>query len=116
MIRTVGIIDSLIRLTFSTAAPAAIWYDTILYPRPALKDECISAMFNLLFSQIYPGNIKLISAGFNQLLPKLYAFSMMWTLNARRSILKGNSRLYTSDSSTPRARPVSDIGYLGALS
>lgn len=71
-------------------------------------------MFNLLFSQVYTGNVKLISAGFNQLLPKLYAFSMMWTLNARRSILKRNTRLYTSESSMPRP-PVGVIGYLGVL-
>ncbi|KAF8743592.1 hypothetical protein AX14_002135 [Amanita brunnescens Koide BX004] len=89
--QTVGIIDSLIRLTFSTAAPAAF-----------------CAMFNLLFSQVYTGNVKLISAGFNQLLPKLYAFSMMWTLNARRSILKRNTRLYTSESSMPRP-PANDV-------
>ena len=43
-------------------------------------------MFNLIFSQIYPGDHKLISSAFNQALPKLYAFSMMWTLNARREI------------------------------
>jgi len=67
--QTVGVIDALVRLTFQTAAPAAI-----------------CAMFNLIFSQIYEGDDKLISSAFNQALPKLYAFSMMWTLNARREI------------------------------
>ncbi|KAK2460034.1 hypothetical protein APHAL10511_007957 [Amanita phalloides] len=94
--QTVGIIDALIRLTFSTAAPAAL-----------------CAMFNLLFSQIYSGSVKLISAGFNQALPKLYAFSMMWTLNARRSIrMAGGSRVYTSENSAPR-RPISNDMELG---
>jgi len=92
--QTVGIIDALIRLTFSTAAPAAF-----------------CAMFNLIFSQLYSGSNKLISVGFNQLLPKLYAFSMMWTLNARRYILRGDRRLYTSQtrsSTTPR-RATNDV-------
>ncbi|KIY67003.1 hypothetical protein CYLTODRAFT_491020 [Cylindrobasidium torrendii FP15055 ss-10] len=65
----VSLITALIRLTFQSAAPAAV-----------------CALFNLIFSQVYSGNDALISAGFNQMLPKLYAISMMWTLNARRTI------------------------------
>ncbi|KAJ7108736.1 hypothetical protein C8R44DRAFT_884772 [Mycena epipterygia] len=64
--QTVGLINALIRLTFQTAAPAAL-----------------CAMFNLIFSQV---NIGIISTAFNMALPKLYAVSMMWTLNARRTI------------------------------
>jgi len=67
--RTAGIFTALVRLTFQTAAPASL-----------------CAMLNLIFSQIYVGEDKLISAAFNQALPTLYGFSMMWTLNARRSI------------------------------
>ncbi|KAK7052149.1 hypothetical protein R3P38DRAFT_2762570 [Favolaschia claudopus] len=67
--QTVGVINSLIRLTFQTAAPAAI-----------------CAMFNLAFSQKNPGGSGIISTAFNQMLPKLYAISMMYTLNARRTI------------------------------
>ncbi|KAJ6478753.1 hypothetical protein C8R47DRAFT_1219304 [Mycena vitilis] len=67
--QTVGLISALVRLTFQTAAPAAI-----------------CAMFNLVFSQIYTGEQAIISTGFNMALPKLYAISMMWTLNARRII------------------------------
>jgi len=67
--QTVGLINALVRLTFLTSAPAAM-----------------CAMLNLVFSQIYTGDNKLISAAFNQGLAKLYAFSMMWTLNARRSL------------------------------
>lgn len=70
--QTVGIISALVRLTFQTAAPAAV-----------------CALFNLVFSQVYSGSNKLISTGFNQVLPKLYAFSMMWTLNARLNIRQG---------------------------
>jgi hypothetical protein len=43
-------------------------------------------MFNLIFSQTYSGNDAIISTAFNLALPKLYAVSMMWTLNARRTI------------------------------
>ena len=43
-------------------------------------------MLNLVFSQIYKGENKLISTAFNQGLAKLYAFSMMWTLNARSDL------------------------------
>ncbi|KAJ7777846.1 hypothetical protein DFH07DRAFT_796361 [Mycena maculata] len=72
--QTVGLISALVRLTFQTAAPAAI-----------------CAMFNLIFSQIYVGTDKLISTAFNMALPKLYAVSMMWTLNARRTIRASHS-------------------------
>jgi hypothetical protein len=43
-------------------------------------------MFNLIFSQYNPGGPGIISTAFNMTLPKLYAISMMYTLNARRSI------------------------------
>ncbi|KAJ7734546.1 hypothetical protein DFH07DRAFT_988865 [Mycena maculata] len=67
--QTVGLISALVRLTFQTAAPAAL-----------------CAMFNLIFSQVYPGGVAIVSTAFNMALPKLYAVSMMWTLNARRTI------------------------------
>lgn len=53
-----------------------------------------SAMLNLITSQLWPGTDRLLSALFNTMLPKLYAISMMWTLNARlefRSMTVGNS-------------------------
>jgi hypothetical protein len=46
-------------------------------------------MFNLIFSQMYRTNQPLlgyVEIAFNQVLPKLYAISMMYTLNARRTI------------------------------
>lgn len=89
--QTVGVIDALIRLTFQTAAPAAL-----------------CAMFNLIFSQVYSGSFKLVSSGFNQTLPKLYAFSMMWTLNARHEIRSSNvKKSYEVDGlSAPRSENV----------
>ncbi|KAJ7579561.1 hypothetical protein C8J56DRAFT_964434 [Mycena floridula] len=67
--RTRSVIDSLVRLTLSSAVPAAL-----------------CAMLNLIFSQIYPGTENLISTTFNQALPKLYAISILWVLNERRNI------------------------------
>ncbi|KAJ7512944.1 hypothetical protein B0H11DRAFT_2302969 [Mycena galericulata] len=72
--QTVGLISALVRLTFQTAAPAAL-----------------CAMFNLIFSQVYPGGVAIISTAFNMALPKLYAISMLWTLNARRVIRAAHS-------------------------
>ncbi|KAJ7725549.1 hypothetical protein B0H16DRAFT_1781853 [Mycena metata] len=72
--QTVGLITALVRLTFQTAAPAAL-----------------CAMFNLIFSQHNPGGSGIISTAFNMMLPKLYAVSMMWTLNARRTIRVAHS-------------------------
>ncbi|GLB44884.1 hypothetical protein LshimejAT787_1802210 [Lyophyllum shimeji] len=78
--QTVGILRALVRLTFQTAAPASL-----------------CAMLNLIMTQTHLdvdkllGQQNLISIAFNQALPKLYAFSMMWTLNARRSIRAGSS-------------------------
>lgn len=97
---TVGLINALIRLTFQTAAPAAM-----------------CALLNLIFSQVYTGDNKLISSAFNQTLPKLYAFSMMWTLNARdelRSYKTG--RFYgTSEGSSVPARDRLELGSLGGV-
>ncbi|KAF8124258.1 hypothetical protein K438DRAFT_1893478, partial [Mycena galopus ATCC 62051] len=67
--QTVGLINSLVRLTFQTAAPAAI-----------------CAMFNLAFSQLPGAKVGIVSTAFNEMLPHLYAISMMYTLNARRTI------------------------------
>ncbi|KAJ6506963.1 hypothetical protein C8R45DRAFT_1208888 [Mycena sanguinolenta] len=70
--QTAELLRALIPLTFQTAAPAAL-----------------IAMFNLVFSQMYRTKQPLlgfVEIGFNQVLPKLYAMSMMYTLNARRAI------------------------------
>ncbi|KAF8131764.1 hypothetical protein K438DRAFT_1998807 [Mycena galopus ATCC 62051] len=70
--QTAQLIHSLIRLGFQTATPAAL-----------------VAMFNLIFSQMYRSNNPLlgyVEIAFNQVLPKVYAISMMYTLNVRRDI------------------------------
>ncbi|KAJ7735810.1 hypothetical protein B0H16DRAFT_1731233 [Mycena metata] len=72
--QTVGLISALVRLTFQTAAPAAL-----------------CAMFNLIFSQVYSSEVAIVSTAFNMALPKFYAISMLWTLNARRTISAAHS-------------------------
>ena len=75
---------------------------------------------NLIFSQVYNGEDVLISSAFNMALPvscigwwsgmiwltlgkKIYAISMMWTLNARRHIRVAGSSGYLT-SSTDRGQ------------
>ncbi|KAJ7481635.1 hypothetical protein FB451DRAFT_133186 [Mycena latifolia] len=105
--QTVGLISALVRLTFQTAAPAAI-----------------CAMFNLIFSQVYTGSENLISTAFNMALPKLYAVSMMWTLNARRTIRASHSNRNGMSSSNElsagrtrrtRARDDMELGNFGGI-
>ncbi|KAJ7032420.1 hypothetical protein C8F04DRAFT_1261959 [Mycena alexandri] len=76
--QTAGFLNSLIRLSFQTAAPASF-----------------CAFLYLVFSQLdistgtpAPSSIMTI---FNMPLPKLYAISMMWTLNARRTLRVSSS-------------------------
>ncbi|SJL08587.1 uncharacterized protein ARMOST_11953 [Armillaria ostoyae] len=67
--QTASLLNALVRLTFQTAALPAI-----------------CAVINLIF--VYAGDnySKNVVTVFIQALPKLYAISMMWTLNARRAI------------------------------
>ncbi|PAV16758.1 hypothetical protein PNOK_0837800 [Pyrrhoderma noxium] len=101
--QTNDLINALVRLTFQTAAPAAI-----------------CAMFNLIFSQVYKGEDRLVSAAFNMPLPKLYAISMMWTLNARRTIRTvhssgGHMTSSTELSGRTRRREDLELGRLGTI-
>jgi len=77
--QTIGLLTALIRLTWLSVAPAAL-----------------CAMFNLVFSQVWKGSDRLLSTTFNLMLPKLYAISMMWTLNARERMRAANNRYSTT--------------------
>ncbi|KAK0215833.1 hypothetical protein EDD85DRAFT_442405 [Armillaria nabsnona] len=68
MPQTVGMINALVRLTFQTAMPAVI-----------------CALLTLICVYLPPDKPRVANT-FNQALPKLYAISMMWTLNARKDI------------------------------
>jgi len=74
----VGLINAVVRLAFQTAAPATI-----------------CAMLNLIFDQVYAGDDAVVATAFDMAMPKLYAISMMWTLNGRtntrRSLSGGSS-------------------------
>ncbi|KAJ7890265.1 hypothetical protein B0H13DRAFT_2531316 [Mycena leptocephala] len=71
--QSVGVLNALIRLTFQTAAPATIC-------------AFINFVISLTFPNIYPNARVFAATAFNIVLPKLAAFSMMWTLNARQQI------------------------------
>ncbi|KAJ7609726.1 hypothetical protein DFH06DRAFT_1344260 [Mycena polygramma] len=66
----VGVLNALIRLTFQTAAPATVC-------------AFIGFVFSLTFPNVVPHARVVGTLASNVILPKLYAFSMMWTLNAR---------------------------------
>ncbi|KAK0501793.1 hypothetical protein EDD18DRAFT_1144412 [Armillaria luteobubalina] len=68
MPQTVGMINALVRLTFQTAMPAVV-----------------CALLTLICVYLPPDKPRVANT-FNQALPKLYAISMMWTLNARKDI------------------------------
>ncbi|KAH8804218.1 hypothetical protein DL96DRAFT_1766258 [Flagelloscypha sp. PMI_526] len=70
--QTAGLLSALIRLILLSAAPAAV-----------------CAMINLLLSQLFDGTKNLMSSAFTQALSKLYAVSMMYMLNSRRSLRAG---------------------------
>ncbi|KAJ7890254.1 hypothetical protein B0H13DRAFT_2531306 [Mycena leptocephala] len=71
--QSVGILNALIRLTFQTAAPATIC-------------AFVNFVVSLTFPNVYPSARAFAATAFNIVLPKLAAFSMMWTLNARQHI------------------------------
>ncbi|PBK96430.1 hypothetical protein ARMGADRAFT_696324 [Armillaria gallica] len=76
---TTGVINALIRLTFQTATPAVI---------------CTT--FNLVFTYLPGPYDKGVSSAFIQVLPKVYAVSRMWALNARRAIMREPSPMFAS--------------------
>ncbi|KAJ6553358.1 hypothetical protein B0H19DRAFT_1156234 [Mycena capillaripes] len=65
----VGLLSAVVRLTFQTAAPATV-----------------CAMLNLIFDQVYTGDDGVVATAFDMAMPKLYAISMMWTLNGCTNI------------------------------
>ncbi|KAJ7728428.1 hypothetical protein DFH07DRAFT_222651 [Mycena maculata] len=71
--KTAGILNSFIRLTFQTAAPATIC-------------TLLTLILAFDFPNVYPTSHSQSTSATNLALPKLYAFSMMWTLNAPHDI------------------------------
>ncbi|KAJ7723502.1 hypothetical protein DFH07DRAFT_1005273 [Mycena maculata] len=71
--QSVGMLNALIRLTFQTAAPATVC-------------SLINFVLSYTFPAVIPGARPTSSIATNIIFPKLYAVSMMWTLNARQDI------------------------------
>jgi hypothetical protein len=61
-------------------------------------------LFNLAFSQKNPGGSGITSTAFNEIIPKLYAISMMYTLNARRSIRVSHLGVSATSNEIPGGR------------
>ncbi|KAJ7897424.1 hypothetical protein B0H13DRAFT_2521811 [Mycena leptocephala] len=99
--QSVGVLNALIRLTFQTAAPATIC-------------AFVNFVVSLTFPNVYPSSRIFAATTFNIVLPKLAAFSMMWTLNARQHI-RSTLHLHVSDNARQHIRStlhshVSDTG------
>ncbi|KAK0478876.1 hypothetical protein IW261DRAFT_1593960 [Armillaria novae-zelandiae] len=80
--QTASLLNALVRLTFQTAALPAI-----------------CAMINLIFVYVPSRDVVTV---FIQALPKLYAISMMWTLNARRAIRVAFASAGSDSTEEPR--------------
>jgi len=74
--RSVGLFSAVVRLTFMTAAPATI-----------------CAMLTLIFDRVYTGAEGIVTTTFQMAMPKLYAISMMWTLNGRARFSSAGNEL-----------------------
>ncbi|KAJ7890253.1 hypothetical protein B0H13DRAFT_2666030 [Mycena leptocephala] len=99
--QSVGVLNALVRLTFQTAAPATIC-------------AFVNFVVSLTFPNVYPSARIFAATTFNIVLPKLAAFSMMWTLNARQHI-RSTLHLHVSDNARQHIRStlhshVSDTG------
>ncbi|KAJ7654908.1 hypothetical protein B0H17DRAFT_1214147 [Mycena rosella] len=105
MPQTASMLKSIIKLTFQSAAPAAI-----------------CALVNLICSQ--GGNVgsatgfSMLAIIANTLLPKLYAISAMWTLNSRRDLrlARSNGQNTSSTEGTSGRRARTNNVELGILS
>ncbi|KAF7366337.1 hypothetical protein MSAN_00890100 [Mycena sanguinolenta] len=79
--QTAGMLNAILKLTFQSAAPAAIC---------AMVNLICNVMSNRGPTTATPWTLIAITA--NELLPKLYAISALWTLNSRRTIRVAASR------------------------
>ncbi|KAJ6488393.1 hypothetical protein DFH09DRAFT_1209516 [Mycena vulgaris] len=103
--QTAGILNAIIKLTFQSAAPAAPW---------ALIHSIASQAGNMGATANAWSMIAIIA---NNLLPKLYATSAMWTLTSRRDIrlVRSNGNTTSSTERTSGRRRMNNVE-LGMLS
>ncbi|KAJ7739154.1 hypothetical protein B0H16DRAFT_1891120 [Mycena metata] len=77
-LETAGKLNSITKLTFQSAAPAAVC-------------ALISLVGTLAWDRTTPNAYVMLAIIANNVLPKLYAISAMWTLNSRSSIRQAHS-------------------------
>ncbi|KAJ7443130.1 hypothetical protein FB451DRAFT_1568741 [Mycena latifolia] len=75
---TAGMLHSITKLTFQSAAPAAVC-------------ALISLIGTVAWNRQTPNAYVMLAIIANNVLPKLYTISAMWTLNSRRSIRQAHS-------------------------
>ncbi|KAJ7664269.1 hypothetical protein B0H17DRAFT_1256435, partial [Mycena rosella] len=75
---TAGMLNSITKLTFQSAAPAAVC-------------ALITLVVTVAWDRTTPNAYVMLSLITNNMLPKLYAISAMWTINSRRSIRQAHS-------------------------
>ncbi|KZV95964.1 hypothetical protein EXIGLDRAFT_818728 [Exidia glandulosa HHB12029] len=101
--QTQTLVDTLVRLTWQSAAPAAV-----------------CATLNLILSQAMPGEF-IVSTIPNQLLPKLYSISMMFTINSRKDVrlVSSSGKTSSSENATSGRRGTRrddlELGRLGTI-
>ncbi|KAJ6508132.1 hypothetical protein C8R45DRAFT_1207908 [Mycena sanguinolenta] len=88
---TAGILNSLTKLTFQSAAPAVLC-------------ALISLVSTVAWNRITPNAYVLLAVIANNVLPKLYAISAMWTLNSRKRIRQAHSSTGRDDTTTTSGR------------
>ncbi|KAF7349116.1 hypothetical protein MVEN_01433800 [Mycena venus] len=94
---TAGMLSSLMRLTFQSAVPAVLC-------------ALISLVGTLAWNRTTPNAYVLLAVIANNVLPKLYAISAMWTLNSRRNIRQAHSSAgREANAATNRSRYTNGI-------
>ncbi|KAF8152876.1 hypothetical protein K438DRAFT_2079017, partial [Mycena galopus ATCC 62051] len=88
---TAGMLNSITKLTFQSAAPAVVC-------------ALITLVGTVAWNRTTPDAYVMLAIIANNVLPKLYAISAMWTLNCRRSIRQAHSDTGGS-STTAQSRP-----------
>ncbi|KAJ7899437.1 hypothetical protein B0H13DRAFT_2337078 [Mycena leptocephala] len=88
---TAGVLNSITKLTFQSAAPAAVC-------------ALISLVGTVAWDRKTPNAYVMLAIIANNALPKLYAISAMWTLNSRRRIRQAHSST-GRDSTAPVSEP-----------
>ncbi|KAJ7790172.1 hypothetical protein B0H14DRAFT_3501923 [Mycena olivaceomarginata] len=94
--KTANMLSSLTKLTFQSAAPAVLC-------------ALISLISTLAWSHTNPDIYSMLALIADNLLPKLYAISALWTLNFRRKIRRAHSSTGRNGSGTTSGRRLTNV-------